>query len=327
MKSRILGKNGFNVTEVGLGCWQLGGKNWGDDMNNDRAFEILQAAVDSGIRFFDTADEYGEGQSESLIGAFLKTTDADIKVATKFGKSVKVGNNFNEAILRESIEASAERLGVKTLDLLQLHCVPQDVLEDGAIFDWLRRLQREDKIAHFGASVESIEEALICMEQDGLQSLQVIYNIFRQKLTKQLLPQAQSKGVGIIVRLPLASGLLTGKFNKNTKFAENDHRNFNQGGKFFNAGETFSGLFFDKGLELSEHLKTLCPPELTMAQMALRWILDHKAVSTVIPGASSTSQVIGNATASTLDPLPNDLMKTLETFYVNEVHEHIHGVY
>ncbi|WP_299550606.1 aldo/keto reductase [Seonamhaeicola sp.] len=327
MKSRKLGRNGFHVTEVGLGCWQLGGKNWGDDMNNDRAFKILQTAVDQGIRFFDTADEYGEGQSESLIGAFLKTTDVDIKVATKFGKSVKVGNNFNEAILRESVEASAERLGQKTIDLLQLHCVPQTVLEDGAIFHWLGRLQREGKIAHFGASVESVEEALICLEQPGLQSLQVIYNIFRQKLSTALLPQAQSKGVGIIVRLPLASGLLTGKFNKDTKFAENDHRNFNQGGKFFNAGETFAGLLFDKGLALSEYLKTLCPPNMTMVQMALRWTLDHDAVSTVIPGASSTEQVIGNATASTLDPLPDSLMKRLEAFYANQVHQHIHGVY
>nr|WP_299382918.1 aldo/keto reductase [Allomuricauda sp.] len=327
MNARKLGKNGFDVTEIGLGCWQLGGKNWGTQMDDGAAMEILQAAVDNGIRFFDTADEYGEGQSELLIGKFLRTSNANIKVATKFGKSVRVGNNFNEQILRESVEGSADRLGMKTLDLLQLHCVPKAILEDGEIFDWLRTLRKEGKITHFGASVESVEEAMICLEQEGLLALQVIYNIFRQKVTSELLPKAQSKGVGIIVRLPLASGLLTGKFKKDTRFAETDHRNFNQGGKFFNAGETFAGLPFEKGVELANKIKAFCPAEMTMAQLALRWILEHEAVSTVIPGSSSPEQAAANARVSGLDPLSDELMDSLKIFYRNEVHNFIQGVY
>lgn len=191
-------------------------------------------------------------------------------------------------------------------------------IKKGAIFDWLRTLQKEGKIAHFGASVESVEEGLICLKQDGLQSLQVIFNIFRQKLVKELLPQAKAKGVGIIVRLPLASGLLTGKFTKDTEFDENDHRNFNQNGEVFNVGETFAGLPFKKGVELTNELKELCPENMTLAEMSLRWILDHDEVSTIIPGASSPKHIEQNAKVSELQPLSNELMQTLEDFYTKK---------
>lgn len=327
MKTRKLGHQGFEVTEVGLGCWQLGGKNWGDHMNDDRANHILQAAVDQGIRFFDTADEYGEGQSEILIGKFLKQSKADIKVATKFGKSVKVAGDFSESKLRSCVKGSLERLGVNTLDLLQLHCLPQEVLEEGEIFHALRSLKQEGLIRHFGASVESLEEARVCLGQEGLTSLQVIFNLFRQTLVRDLFPIAHKKGVGIIVRLPMASGLLTGKFTKETTFLENDHRNFNQDGAYFNAGETFSGLPFQKGISLADTLKTMIPNGVSMPQFALRWILDHTAVTTVIPGASSPEQVIGNASASNIDPVDPELMEKLRTFYYDEVHNHIRGVY
>lgn len=327
MKKRTLGTNGFKVSEVGLGCWQIGA-NWGNEIEKNKAFHILNEAVESGVNFFDTADVYGDGRSEELIGEFLKDTKVDIKVATKFGRGSNVfPNTYTEKALKESVNASLKRLDVDAIDLLQLHCIPTEALKNGAIFDWLRTLQKEDKIIHFGASVESVEQGLICIKQDGLQSLQVIYNIFRQKLTHDLLPQAKEKGVGIIVRLPLASGLLTGKFTKQTHFLENDHRNFNRDGDAFNVGETFAGLPFNVGVELSNELKGFCPETISMSNMALRWILDHEEVSTIIPGASSPNHIQNNSKASSLPPLPKELMDELENFYKKKVYKHIRGVY
>ena len=327
MKKRNLGKNGFEVSEVGLGCWQIGA-NWGDEIDKKKAFEILDEAVQNGITFFDTADVYGDGRSEQLIGEFLESSKVQVKVATKFGRGANVfPDQYTEQALRESVDASRARLNVDRIDLVQLHCIPMAALQDGAIFDWLRTLQKEGKIAHFGASVETVEEGLLCLEQEGLQSLQVIYNIFRQKLTTELLPQAYAKGVGIIVRLPLASGLLTGKFSHDTHFPENDHRNFNSDGQAFNVGETFAGIPFETGVTLSEKLKEFCPEELSMVEMSLRWILDHNEVSTIIPGASSPKHIRGNAKASELSPLSNALMEDLTKFYHNQVKEHIRGAY
>lgn len=327
MKKRKLGNNGFEISEVGLGCWQIGG-NWGDGIEKNKAFEILDEAVANGITFFDTADVYGDGKSEKLIGEFLKTTKVDIKVATKFGRGANVfPNTYSEKALRESVDASRKRLNMDCLDVLQLHCIPTEELQKGRIFDWLRNLENEGKILHFGASVESVEQGLICLEQEGLQSLQIIYNIFRQKLTQELLPQAYEKGVGIIVRLPLASGLLTGKFNSSTSFSENDHRNFNKDGEIFNVGETFAGLPFNTGVTLVDQLRTFCPEEMSMVEMSLRYILDHKEVSTIIPGASSPKHIGDNAKASNLASLSKKLMDDLKTFYEEEVHQHIRGVY
>ncbi|WP_271782611.1 aldo/keto reductase [Aquimarina algiphila] len=270
MKKRNLGKNGFEISEVGLGCWQIGG-DWGNEINKEKTFEILNEAVNNGVTFFDTADVYGNGRSEELIGEFLNNTHAKIKIATKFGRSSNIfPDNYTEQALRNSVDASRKRLNIDCIDLLQLHCIPTEVLKKGEIFNWLRTLKKEGKITHFGASVESVTQGLLCLEQEGLQSLQVIYNIFRQKLTQELLPQAYTKGVGIIVRLPLASGLLTGKFSEKTQFSKNDHRNFNRDGEAFNVGETFAGLPFDKGLKLLDELKMLCPQNMTMVEMALR---------------------------------------------------------
>ncbi|MDO1511402.1 aldo/keto reductase [Maribacter confluentis] len=327
MKNRILGNKGFEISEVGLGCWQIGG-NWGKGIQENKAFEILEEAVASGITFFDTADVYGDGRSEKLIGDFLKRTKANIRIATKFGRGANVfPNSYTEQALRESVDSSRKRLNVECLDLVQLHCIPTQELKNGHIFNWLRTLKDEGKILHFGASVESVEQGLICLRQEGLQSLQVIYNIFRQKLTQKLLPQAADKGVGIIVRLPLASGLLTGKFSSGTTFSENDHRNFNKDGEIFNVGETFAGLPFNKGVQLANELKTICPSEISMVEMALRWILDHKEVTTIIPGASSPNHIKDNAKASELAPLSKKLMNDLDTFYKEKVHVHIRGVY
>ncbi|MEN0004188.1 MAG: aldo/keto reductase [Bacteroidota bacterium] len=327
MKHRTLGTNGFNVSEVGLGCWQLG-SSWGEELDQQKAFEILQTAVDEDITFWDTADVYGGGRSEVFIGEFLKRTGHDIQVATKFGRMGGVyPNGYTEQSLRDGVEASLQRLQVGCIDLLQLHCIPTEELRKGVIFDWLRLLQAEGKIRHFGASVESVEEGLICLEQEGLLSLQVIYNIFRQKLTKALLPQAKAKGVGIIVRLPLASGLLAGKFTTDTTFHESDHRNFNRNGAAFNLGETFAGIPFERGVALADEIKAKLPEGLSMVELSLRWLLDHDAVSTIIPGARNPQQVIGNAKTSELPALATALMEDLEVFYQGKVHEHIRGPY
>lgn len=328
MQKRQLGVQGFELSEVGLGCWQLGA-DWGEDLGKETSFNILNEAVKSGITFFDTADVYGNGKSETLIGEFLKTTKTPIKVATKFGRAGNAyPDKYTKAVLREGVKASIERLGVESLDLLQLHCIPIQYLKDGDIFDWLRELQQEGLIKHFGASVETVEEALICLKQEGILSLQVIFNIFRQKLVNELLPKAKDKGVGIIVRLPLASGLLTGKFTKDTTFPKNDHRNYNKNGDAFNVGETFAGLPFQKGIEIVENIKiNVLPSDLTMVQLALRWLLDHEAVSCIIPGASSLEQVASNASVSNLESLSSEVHKSLMDLYKVQIHNNIRGGY
>lgn len=326
MKTRQLGKDGNRIGEVGLGCWQFGG-DFGD-MPEETAISIMATAVENGVNFFDTANVYGAGRSEDLIGRFLKERSSPITVATKFGRGNDVyPNNYSEDSVRSSVEGSLKRLGVDRLDLLQLHCIPVEVLRKGAVFDWLRQLKKEGLIKEFGTSVETVEEGLLCMEQEGLLSLQVIFNIFRQKLVSELLPQAKSRGVGIIVRLPLASGLLSGKFTKNTTFANTDHRNYNRDGKFFNVGETFAGLPFETGVELADMIKEVLPDGISMVQLALRWILDHDAVSVMIPGASSPEQARENAAISEFPPLPTDLHQILSDIYSNNIDAQIRGPY
>ena len=312
---------------MGLGCWQLGGTDWGN-VEDKTAFDILSAAVDTGTDFFDTADVYGNGRSETLIGKFLKERKAKIFVATKLGRTGSLyPDKYTEANVRAATEASLQRLRVPTLDLTQLHCIPMEVMRRGEVFEFLRKLQREGKIRHFGASVESMDEALLCLEQPGLVSLQIIFNIFRQKPIHMLFSKAKEKGVAIIVRLPLASGLLSGKLTKQSKFPQNDHRNYNRDGKFFNVGETFAGLPFEKAVELADALKPLVPTGMTMAQMAQRWILDFDAVSVVIPGASRPDQARANADVSKLPPLEAKLHSELQKFYDREVAAHIRGPY
>lgn len=326
MHKRQLGKDGFSIGEVGLGCWQFGG-DFGQ-MEEDTAISIMATAVENGVNFFDTADVYGAGRSEELIGRFLKGCSTPVTVATKFGRSANVyPDNYTEDALRSSVDGSLKRLGKNSIDLLQLHCIPTGVLRKGEVFDWLRRLKQEGLVRQFGASVETVEEGLLCIEQDELLSVQVIFNIFRQKLVAELLPQARARGVGIIARLPLASGLLTGKFTKDTQFAETDHRNYNRDGQFFNVGETFAGLPFETGVELADMVKELLPEQVTMSQVALRWILDHEAVSVIIPGASSPEQARGNGAISDLAPLPRELHQALSDLYTKSVYKRIRGPY
>jgi aryl-alcohol dehydrogenase-like predicted oxidoreductase len=326
MNTRTLGKEGFVIGEVGLGCWQFGG-DFGA-MEEGTAREIMEASLACGADFFDTANVYGAGRSEEWIGKFLSGREDGVVVATKYGRGPDAyPDRYTESGLRSAIDESRLRLRVETIDLVQLHCLPRSVLQAGEVFDWLRRAQSDGLIRHFGASVETVDEGLLCLEQEGLLSLQIIFNIFRQKPAEELLPRAKERGVGIIVRLPLASGLLSGKFTAATKFTETDHRNYNRDGQFFNVGETFAGLPFAKGVELAGRLRTLLPAGMTMAQMAMRWILDHEAVSVVIPGASSVAQARENAAVSALPPLPAALHEKLTDFYRAEVRSHVRGPY
>jgi aryl-alcohol dehydrogenase-like predicted oxidoreductase len=327
MKHRLFDHTGSEVSEIGLGTWQLGGVDWGE-VDESRALETLIAASEGGVNFFDTADVYGLGRSEEIIGRFLKTRSKEIFIATKLGRFPEPGwpANFSLDALRTHTEASLRRLGVEAVDLTQLHCLPSEILREGEIFEFLRVLKGEGKIKSFGASVETNEEAQICLEQEGLTSLQIIFNIFRRKPI-EFFEQARSRGVALIVRLPLASGLLSGKFTKETKFAETDHRSYNRDGQVFNVGETFAGLPFEKGVELAEGLKALVPEGMTMAQLALRWILDFDAVSVTIPGASNPGQARANAAASDLPRLGEDLRAKLKEFYETQVAAHIRRPY
>jgi aryl-alcohol dehydrogenase-like predicted oxidoreductase len=315
------------VSEIGLGCWQFGG-DFGP-MSDENAAAIMSAAVQNGIDFFDTADVYGAGRSESLIGKFLQThTGNPIKVVTKFGRDGRVyPDKYSDSVLRSYVDASRERLGVDALDCLQLHCVPMEVMKQGEIFNWLRVLKAEGVIREFGASVETVEEGLLCVKEDGIASLQVIFNVFRQKPAVELFPLALSNNVSIIVRLPLASGLLAGKYTTETTFTEGDHRNYNCDGQKFSVGETFAGIPFPTGVGLANELREMLPSDITMAQATQRWILDHEAVTTIITGASSPQQVIDNAATSDLPPLGEEIHQRLAEFYQSKVRQHIRGVY
>lgn len=329
MHHRTFGPTGFRASEIGLGCWQLGGSDWGD-VSDDQAIETLRAAVETGVNFLDTADVYGLGRSEQLVGRFLKQHKGErIFVATKLGRFPEPGGNQNHSLetFRAHTEASLQRLGFDALDLTQLHCIPTKVLMSGEPFDWLRELKREGKIRDFGASVESMDEAMYCVAQEGVASLQIIFNIFRQKPIDALFAAAREKNVALIVRLPLASGLLSGKMSKQTTFAANDHRNYNRDGAAFNVGETFAGLGFEKGVELADAVKPIVPQDMDMAGMALRWCLDFPAVSVVIPGAKRPEQARENAKASNASPLTRDVHERLQKLYIERVKPYIRGPY
>jgi len=323
MQHRRLGKTGYQVSEIGLGCWQLGG-SFGT-IDDDTANAILDKALAVGVDFWDTADVYGMGQSESRIGARLKQ-HPNIKVATKLGRNGNIfDGTYTRAKVRESLTASAKRLGVETIDLAQLHCVPTDVLRDGAIFTWLDDLQKDGLIRFYGASVETIEQGLICIKNPNITTLQIIFNLFRQDAATELLPQAQKADVGIIVRLPLASGLLSGKFGKAQKFAPEDHRNFNRDGEKFHVGETFSGLPFEKGVDLVKELETLNTTGWPLSQLALRWLLDHPAVSSIIAGVSKPAQLDDNVAAAARPALAANLNDKLASFYTGKVRPLVRG--
>lgn len=325
MRNRILCRK--PISEIGLGTWQLGSADWGK-ITEKEAFDILEKFFELGGNFIDTADVYGGGVSEKFIGKYLKETKTEALVATKLGRRTdrEYGwpENFTYDSMLNHVEDSLSRLNQSSIFLEQLHCVPKDELYRGVVFDHLRRLQEEGYIDNWGASVESIDEALICLEEEGIASVQVIFNLFRQNVADELFEKAKEKGVGVIVRVPLASGLLSGKFNSATTFGFDDHRSYNANGEYFNIGETFSGLNFSDGVRLTEEMKQLLPQG-KLSQLSLRWILDHDAVTTVIPGASKVSQVVSNMQASELKPLGEELHTKLRSFYDKNVINLIRG--
>jgi aryl-alcohol dehydrogenase-like predicted oxidoreductase len=329
MQYRTLGKTGFRVSEIGLGCWQLGG-DFGT-MSDERADAILDEAHRQGINFWDTADVYGAGLSESRIGKWcLKNCDSVGKerptIVTKVGRRGELyPDKYAQGRVRASLVGSLERIGGNALELVQLHCVPMELLKEGEILTWLEEFKSEGLIRHYGASVETVEEALFCLDQPGLATLQIIFSLFRQDAVEKLLPAAEKANVGIIVRLPLASGLLAGKMSASHQFAAEDHRNYNRDGKHFNVGETFSGLPFEKGVALADELKTMAPGDLPLGQFALRWILDHPAVSTIIAGTTRPEQVAENVAASGVESLDEQLHERLATFYREKVRPNVRG--
>lgn len=301
MENRKITRLGREVSVVGLGCWQLGA-DWGEVDEND-ALAVLHGAADAGVTFFDTADVYGDGRSERLVGRFLAER-GDVFVATKMGRRVEqVPENYVAANFREWNDRSRRNLGVDTLDLVQLHCPPTPVYSSDAVYDALDAMVGEGRIKAYGVSVETCEEALTALARPNVASVQIILNCLRLKPLERVLPAAAEAGAGIIARVPLASGLLSGRYTAQTTFAENDHRNYNRHGDAFDVGETFSGVPYEVGLEAVERLRGLVPAGQTLAQFALRWIIDQPGVSTVIPGARNAAQAEANTAAAALPPL------------------------
>jgi len=327
MKYRPLGNTGLQVSEISFGTWAIGG-SWGrtDDAESLRA---LEEAIDAGVNFFDTADVYGDGHSERLLAKATRGKEDRIHIATKFCRRGDIHDpaNYSEAQVRAYCEDSLRNLQRETIDLYQVHCPATKILEDGQVFEVLDKLKAEGKIRAYGVSVESVEEGLICLRYPGVQALQVIFNLFRQKPLEQLFPEAHARGVGILVRLPLASGLLTGKFTKESKFEPDDHRNFNRNGESFNVGETFAGLPFELGVELADELRWIAEGRGTMARAAQRWILESPEVSCIIPGFKNTAQVRENLLTLETPGFSEEERQRLRRFYEDKVAPHIRGPY
>src|SRR6056297_188596 len=325
MNYRTLRKTGFEISEISLGTWQLGGK-WGTDFDESLAAKTLEKAIGGGVNFIDTADVYKGTESEIAVGKAIKQTDKRIYVATKCGRQINphTNENYTPEALRGYVEDSLRRLDVETIDLIQLHCPPTEVYYRPEIFGEFEKLKDEGKILNLGVSIEKVEEGIKALEYDNVTSIQVIYNMFRQRPHEKLLPMAKDKNVGIIVRVPLASGLLTGKFSKDSTFGEKDHRNFNREGKFFDVGETFSGIQFDVGIEAVNELKQFLPDDENLVQLALRWVLMSDEVSCVIPGASSVEHIESNLHASEKSIVPADVMKTINKIYESNIKPLVH---
>ena len=325
MQYRDFGKIGQSLSDIGFGAWAIGG-SWGEVSEAD-ARAALHAALDAGTTFIDTADVYGDGRSEKIIAGVLKERGGNKPfVATKAGRrlSPHVADGYNAANLTAFIDRSLTNLGVDCLDLVQLHCPPTEVYYRPEVFGALDRLVEAGKIRNYGVSVEKVEEALKAIAYPGVASVQIIYNIFRQRPAELFFAEARRKGVAIIVRVPLASGMLTGKMNATTAFSSDDHRAFNRNGEAFDKGETFSGVPYDVALEAVEEIRKYVPAGVTMAQFALRWILMADAVSTVIPGAKNAAQARANAEASDVAAISADVMAVLSELYQSKIAPHVH---
>ena len=316
MKKRKLGKTGFEITEVGLGTWQVGGK-WGTAFSHENADRILNTAIDKGINFIDTADVYGDGESEKAVGRVVRSRSERIYVATKCGRKLSphVDSSYQPAVLRKFVEKSLKNMGLETLDLIQLHCPPTTTYYRPEIFELFDKLKDEGKILNLGVSVETVDEAMKAIEYDNVTTIQIIFNMLRMRPAEIFFKEAAKRNIGILARVPLASGLLTGKFTSSTQFEDSDHRAFNRNGQFFDKGETFSGVDYMKGLEAVEEIKKIFNKEHELAAYALKWILMFEEVSCVIPGASRPEQVLSNIAASGLPELSSEQMSNVKSIY------------
>ncbi|QJW88601.1 aldo/keto reductase [Spirosoma taeanense] len=325
MQYRKLGKTGFSISEISLGTWQVGGK-WGEPFSHDNADRILNEAADAGINFIDTADVYGDGESEKAVGRLVRSRSERIYVATKCGRRLQphVNDAYQPAVLRAFVEDSLRSMGLETLDLIQLHCPPTDVFYRPEIFEEFDRLKAEGKIQNLGVSVEKVEEGLKAIEYPNVTTVQIIFNMFRQRPAELFFGEAQRRDVGIIVRVPLASGLLTGKFDRNTTFAKEDHRNFNREGDAFDKGETFSGVDYETGLAAVEELRSVFPDDKNLAPDALRWILTFDAVSCIIPGASKPEHLRSNLQAAQRPAPSSEQMAAVKRIYDERIKNPVH---
>lgn len=327
MNFRTLGKTNFKISEISLGTWQVGGK-WGDDFNDANADKILNNAIDEGINFIDTADVYSNGESEKAVGRLAKSRSERIYVATKCGRQLTphINQSYTVQALRGFVENSLSNMGLETLDLIQLHCPPTEVYYRPEIFELFDKLKVEGKIQHLGVSIEKVEEGLKAMQYSNVTTIQLIYNIFRQRPNELLFEQAKKNNIGLIARVPLASGLLTGKFTKESTFAKEDHRNFNREGAAFDKGETFSGVDFEKGLTAVEELKKLFPAT-DLPLIALKWILQFPEISCVIPGASKPEQLENNLKVENLLPLTEEEMMDIKNIYQEYIKKEVHQLW
>ena len=328
MQYRRLGKTGFRVSEISLGTWQVGGR-WGEPFDESNARTILESTIDKGVNFIDTADVYGNGLSEKMVGQVVRNHSERIFVATKCGRRLRPHNNeaYTPAALRGFVEDSLVNTGLETLDLIQLHCPPPEVYERPEVFGLFEKLKEEGKILHMGVSVEKVDEAMRAIEYDNVTTIQIIFNMFRHKPADLFFEAAASRDVGIIVRVPLASGLLTGQYTKETKFGRADHRNFNRKGAMFDKGETFSGVDYETGLEAVEALRRLFPDRENLAPVALKWILMFREVSCVIPGASRESQLVTNMSALQEVDLSPDQMERVADIYDRLIRSQVHHLW
>ncbi|MGH8170912.1 MAG: aldo/keto reductase [Steroidobacteraceae bacterium] len=324
MKYRKLGRMGWDVSEIGFGAWAVGGE-WGA-VDDDQSIAAMRRALELGVNFFDTADVYGDGRSERLLRRLRKETSTPFHIATKAGRRLNphAAAGYNKENLTAFVERSLENLGVESLELLQLHCPPADTYYRPQTFAAMDDLVKAGKIQHYGVSVERVEEGLKAMEFPNVESIQIIFNMFRQRPAERLLAEAQRRGVATIIRVPLASGLLTGKLTAASTFAPNDHRNFNRHGKAFDVGETFAGVPYETGLQAVGELKSLVPGGATLAQLALRWILMFDSVSTIIPGGKNPRQVEDNCGASALPGLTEEQMRSVRAIYDRYISSSVH---
>ncbi len=324
MQYRELGRTGWQVSASSFGAWAIGG-TWGE-VDDKESLAALHRAADLGVNFFDTADGYGDGRSERLLGQLRRERSERIYIATKAGRRLRphIASGYNRQNLTAFVERSLKNLGTDTIDLLQLHCPPTEVFYTPQVFGILEDLVQAGKIRYYGVSVEKVEEALKAIEYPNLQTVQIIFNIFRQRPADLFFSEAQRRRVGILARVPLASGLLTGKMTRDTAFAADDHRTFNRQGEAFDRGETFAGVDYEAGLQAVEELRPLVPQGMTMAQFALRWILMFDAVTCAIPGAKRPSQAEDNARAADLPPLPEATMKKVREIYDRLIRDLVH---